>query len=280
MTQKNEIITAWLILSKSHIVSVENMLHQISCNSEDLDPGFCQGRVLTDHSACLVTPQNVLWITQGVGKTSDGSAPVPVLRLVIHPIDLETGLADAGAMLARLICTLPVELVQWDGHTVWLPIDGFREAVAAGQRPHTTRPATGDVPDATRVKSAVGPVVPDRALPGIEDTCDHLSAHLDGIGMSQRRAGGGAAAQTEIHWELPDPDIVYEVPQRLTAWAITLTVSVLALPVGAALIVLTLLKGENIRLAAQTAALTGMFIGLESAGATAQTIELITSIIR
>ncbi len=279
MTQKNEIITAWLILSKAHTVSVESMLHQVTSNSEDLDPGFCQSRVLTDHSACLVTPRHVLWITQGVGKTPDGSTPVPVLRLVIHPISPETGLADAGAMLARLICTLPVELVQWDGHSAWLPIDGFREAVAAGQRPRTTRPATVGVTDTTKEKTPADQVVPDRALPGIEDTCDHLSAHLDTAGMSPRRADRDAAAQTEMYWDLPDPDIVHETPKRLTAWAIALTVSVIALPVGAALIVLTLLKGESIRLAAQTAALTGTFAGLESAGATAQTIKLITSIV-
>lgn len=278
MTHKNEIITAWLIMPKANTVSIADMLHQISCNTEDLDPGFCQGRVLTDRSACLVTPQHVLWITQGVGKKSDGSTTAPVMRLVIHPINPETGLGKAGAMLARLICTLPVELVQWDGHAVWLPIAGFREAVEAGQRPRIERVAPAESAAAPEPVDMTDLVVPRRTLPGIEDTCDHLSARLDTFRMAPREDGVDHGPQTQIHWELPDPDIVEEIPQRLTAWALALTVSMIALPVGTTLILLTLFKGESVRLAAQTVALTGLFVGLNSVGATAQTIQLISSI--
>lgn len=271
MTQNKEIITAWLIQPQTHVVSVEETLHQVSCATEDLDPGFCQSRVLTDRSACLVTPQYVLWITQGVGKRSDGSATAPVLRLVIHPINAEAGTAGASAMLARLICLLKVEMVQWDGHTAWLPIDSFREAVEAGQSPRTEKKPKL-IEDAAPANKAV------KSLPQIDETCEHLSAHLDTIGMAPRDKTDDDMPQTEIHWDLPDPDIVEEAPQRLTAWAMALTVSVVALPVGSALILITLLKGESVRLAAQTAALTGLFIGLNSTGATAQTIQILSSI--
>ncbi|UXX82760.1 hypothetical protein [Roseovarius pelagicus] len=257
-------------------MSIADALHQVTCNSEDLDPGFCQGRVLTDRSACLVTPNHVLWITQGVGKRSDGSATAPVLRMVIHPINPEAGLGEVGAFLAQLICTLPAEQVQWDKHTAWLPIDGFREAVAAGQRPRVERITEQATPLAAAEKPSAG--AGNRTLPKIEDTCDQLSARLDSIGMTARDVDASTTEQTEIHWDLPDPDIVEEVPQRLTAWAMALTVSVIALPVGTALILTTLLKGESVRLAAQTAAITGLFVGLNSAGATADTVQLITSI--
>ena len=273
MTQQKEIITAWLIQPQAHIVSVEDTLHQISCNTEDLDPGFCQGRVLTDRSACLVTPQFVLWITQGIGRRADGSATAPVLRLVIHPINPDNGVANAGAMLARLICTLAVELVQWDGHTAWLPIDGFRDAVAGGHSPRTEKPVRTD-------NVIELPTRGSRALPQIDETCDTLSARLDDIGLSAREEIDTADEETEIHWDLPDPDIVEETPQRLTAWAMALTVSVIALPVGSALIVMTLLRGESIRLAAQAAALTGLFIGLNSSGAMAETVQVLSTLAR
>jgi len=48
-----------------------------------------------------------------------------------------------------------------------------------------------------------------------------------------------------------------------------------ALPVAAALAVINLLRGENMRLASQTAALTGTFVVLTAHGQIAQAAQLL-----
>lgn len=47
---------------------------------------------------------------------------------------------------------------------------------------------------------------------------------------------------------------------RLATWMMTLTVSIFALPLGAALAIINLFKGEDLRLTAQVMALTGLIV--------------------
>ena len=70
-------------------------------------------------------------------------------------------------------------------------------------------------------------------------------------------------------------DIEHAAPRRLSAWLMSFAVALFALPVGVALMVLNLLKGENLRLASQTAALTGTFIALQAYGSTAHALGLL-----
>ena len=66
-------------------------------------------------------------------------------------------------------------------------------------------------------------------------------------------------------------DIREETPLlRLSAWLISLGVGFVCLPVGCMLVIINLFRGENLRLASQTAALTGTFISLQASGSMAQ----------
>lgn len=67
---------------------------------------------------------------------------------------------------------------------------------------------------------------------------------------------------------------------RLSAWFLSISVALLCLPLGVTLAVINMLRGENLRLASQTAALTGTFVSLQASGATAQAAELIQSVLR
>ena len=53
----------------------------------------------------------------------------------------------------------------------------------------------------------------------------------------------------------------------------TITLGLFALPVAAALAIVNLMRGENLRLASQTAAMTGLFLTLQVNGATAQALQ-------
>ena len=67
--------------------------------------------------------------------------------------------------------------------------------------------------------------------------------------------------------------------QRLSAWLMSFAVVLLALPIGLMLVLLNLAKGENPRLAYQAAALTGMFIALQSQGNTAEAMTVMVSLL-
>lgn len=66
---------------------------------------------------------------------------------------------------------------------------------------------------------------------------------------------------------------------RLASWMLAISVGLFALPVAAALVVLNMLRGEDLRRAAQAMALTGTFLSLDSTGATAQTLSALTSLV-
>lgn len=69
------------------------------------------------------------------------------------------------------------------------------------------------------------------------------------------------------------------VPQRLSAWLLTYAVMLLAFPVGLFLFLMTVFKGENPRLASQTAALTGTFLSFQTFGTTAQAMEAMQAVL-
>lgn len=76
--------------------------------------------------------------------------------------------------------------------------------------------------------------------------------------------------------EMPKP---LSAPQRLSAWLLTYTVMLLAFPVGLFLFLMTVFKGENPRLASQTAALTGTFLSFQTFGTTAQAMEAMQAVL-
>lgn len=64
---------------------------------------------------------------------------------------------------------------------------------------------------------------------------------------------------------------------RLSAWLLSFSVAWLCLPLGCMLVVINLLRGENLRLASQTAALTGTFISFQALGMITQASTVLQS---
>ncbi|MEM6499318.1 MAG: hypothetical protein AAF709_21655, partial [Pseudomonadota bacterium] len=68
-------------------------------------------------------------------------------------------------------------------------------------------------------------------------------------------------------------DIEVTALRRLAAWIMAIAVAIIALPVGIALFIMHLTKGENLRLSSQAAALTGVFVAFQTLGTTANAME-------
>lgn len=146
-----------------------------------------------------------------------------------------------------------------------------------------------------------------RLFPDIEDTCERLDSQTrieppaaapqqdDSSSLPYLRAvfsrdtevvlsaGQGAAApvlpesahrdaETEVY---PDET---STTARVATWAISLAVSLMSLPVGLALMIYNLLRGEDLRLAMTALALTGLFTGLVRFGMVDKVISTLSAL--
>ncbi|MFN3211125.1 MAG: hypothetical protein ACE369_19430 [Roseovarius sp.] len=66
---------------------------------------------------------------------------------------------------------------------------------------------------------------------------------------------------------------------RLSAWLLSIAVACIALPIGVALVIINLVKGENLRLVSQTAALSGLFVSFQANGATATALQAVQDLL-
>lgn len=176
-------------------------------------------------------------------------------------------------LLAGLQAILVPDYVQWTDPRAVLTRSEFRAAVAnTAAMPAPVRPAPAAV--ARRRKR----------LPDVETAYAQLRAQMPGFGrdrVEETRLDALRAAFRD-----PDPaeankmaqlDDIREptAPLRLSVWMLTLALGLFALPVAAALTVINLLRGENMRLTAQTTALTGTFMVLATHGQIAQAAQLL-----
>ena len=103
---------------------------------------------------------------------------------------------------------------------------------------------------------------------------EHCASHSDEVREEAlREVFLSDAADTETrdedHGEQPNQ------LQRLTTWMLAITVGMFSLPVAAALVVINLLRGEDMRLSAQALSLTGLFIALNSSGMLTNTLAML-----
>lgn len=141
-----------------------------------------------------------------------------------------------------------------------------------------------------------GEATVSRLFPDIEDTCERLEsqtrvdetpevapARVDSSGLPYLRAvfnRDAETAMTPVSVAAPSAtaksaEATYDAPaltdepsttSRVATWAISLTVSLISVPVGLALMVYNLLRGEDLRLALTALALTGVFTGMAQLG--------------
>lgn len=180
-------------------------------------------------------------------------------------------------LLAGLQATLVPDYVQWTDPRAVLTRAEFRTAVAnTAAMPTPMRPA----PAATTRRR--------RRLPDVESAYAQLRTQIPGFGRKRSRDRIEEKRLDALRAAFRDPDPAEieamaqaddirepTAPLRLSVWMMTIAIGLFALPVAAALTVINLLRGENMRLASQTAALTGTFMVLATHGQIAQAAHLL-----
>jgi|TARA_R100001369_G_scaffold9031_1_gene21517 hypothetical protein len=208
-------------------------------------------------------PAHILELSLGRGADEEARAQTSSETLIAH-------------LLAGLQATLVPDYVQWTDPRAVLTRAEFRTAVAnTAAMPAPVRPA----PAATDRRR--------KRLPDVETAYAQLRAQMPGFGRDRSeeerldalRAAFRDPDPAEVE-AMSQPDDIREptAPLRLSVWMLTFAIGLFALPVAAALTVVNLLRGENMRLASQTAALTGTFMVLATHGQIAQAANLIVAL--
>lgn len=241
-------------------------------------------RILSDGGAVIKTREYDVWIRSSEDQPFVGMrarAPLLVeIRLSRPGPQPDAPTTATYRMLVRLVAaaqhTLQADFIRWLSTDVLLTRDEFAMATAS------LAPA-GDTCRHPRKAQNRSP------LPAIEDTVDALHGRLR---ERDARAALDHAARPEPATDGAQPfpagdmaaqtgdDVDGSAALRLSAWIVSFAVALFALPVGAALIVFNLLRGESLRLTSQTAALTGTFIALQTFGTTAQAMSVLQSLVQ
>lgn len=186
--------------------------------------------------------------------------------------------AVLASTLKSLHTFLAPDYVKWVGHDAILSRSEFSAATEEL-----------DAPLSTHLRNHAKSTKGDDYLPPVDETNKMLQQRLasrQAVGdVHFGRASGLAAQFLDPRCdELAEPEEIDDVREetpalRLSAWIISFTVALFALPVGVTLIIINLFKGENLRLNAQAAALTGTFISLQASGATAQALATVQGVL-
>ncbi|WP_090270372.1 hypothetical protein [Thalassovita taeanensis] len=202
------------------------------------------------------------------------------------------------ACLATLVCQMAVwmrpEHVQWLSPDTILDTDEFIKAVTrvmprrvrnTAQRNATRskRPVMQLQPAITASETTV--TVDKARFPTVEETTHMLESEYKRRLKTIKSPEQGAQNLSDIRAAIYDtgPNVT-TAPQskdqsstiRLATWMVALTVGVFSLPVAVSLAIINLFRGEDLRLAGQSLALTGLLVTLNASGATAQVLQAIT----
>lgn len=272
------------------IVEIAN--HAAGC-IEGLGHRITGTHILSDSRARVITDQIELTLSAEEDIVFS-TLPAPAgaflsVRLIARDATRTTRFTRDSVLartLQKLHELLDPDYVKWTGSDVLLSAADFARAV--GLTP--PRPAADGRIRPRRVTS-------HKRLPDIEETNDTLQRR---ISDQDPAIFGNASTPDRLRkvftedWIDPDllaeqaaaeaqardlEDIETTAPLRLSAWLISFAVALFALPVGVMLLILNLAKGENLRLASQTAALTGTFIALQSYGTMAHAMNTLQGLI-
>ncbi len=222
-------------------------------------------------------------------------------------VTAHSALALATLELAQV---MDPDFVQWLQPDMMLQTSSFL-SVLEKVTPRRVTAADTERNAAAERRKRPSPVLPfsqaqanrvSRLFPDIDVTCERLETHT---------AAEAAAAPAEpkddkstlaylravfLRQDTPttatdtvtDPEIVADsaddlppepsTVSRLATWAVSLAVALISLPVGLALMIYNLFRGEDLRLALTALALTGLFTGLVTAGIADKAITALASL--
>lgn len=214
-------------------------------------------------------------------------------------VTAHSALALATLELAQV---LDPDYVQWLQPDMMLQTSSFLSVLEKVTPRRVSAAERVQTADAARRKRP-NPVLPfsqtqanrmSRLFPDIDDTCDRLESRTrleapvapatepmdDRSNLPYLRAVFRREDETAPAAE-PASVVPSDEPStasRLTTWAVSLAVSLLSLPVGLALMVYNLIRGEDLRLAFTALALTGTFTGLAALGLTEKAMTAISAL--
>lgn len=276
MTNATQKVTAGLVFLGMRALDIVAISKRIAHTLDQLGEEVTMQKCLSEDAAILRTDQFDLRIqierkrhVDRLDMPADHYIEVTLMREFGPPwADAEPYQAIMAYALAALHVPLAPDFVQWIEPGALLTRAEFRAAITPPQESERVR---------TRVRRGRDrlPNV-EEAYTGLQGRIPHGGNHSaeDAVRLRSLRA---AFCEPETE-ELPDPSAGIReetAPLRLSVWMMTFTLAIFALPVAAGLMVFNLLRGENLRLASQTAALTGLFMSLQASGAMAEAVEMV-----
>jgi hypothetical protein len=283
MANSTHRVTAGLVFLGTRTFDIVRIGNRISMILDWLDEQTTGLRILSDCAATLHSDHFVLRIEikqdHKLAALDQPAEHFLAMSLSLPdpeaPPQTQLALAVMAHVLRALHNTLAPDYVQWIHPLALLSHAEFLEAVTFQD---------DDEAPATQAEVVPHPkaMAARSRLPDIELT--HQALHARFVSESDaapddRMAGALRAVFREniaaADAAIPNPDSIREstAPLRLSVWIMTITLGLFALPVAAALAIINLVRGENLRLASQTAAMTGLFLTLQVNGATAAALQ-------
>ena len=270
-------VTAGLVFLGTRDIDIVETANRVRVTLEQMGHKITSCQVQSDDSAVVVSCCHTLRLTvEQDARVDEFAQQVPrVLSLAIAeddmvPVPDGRGLTNDMVLthaLRDLHCHLSADYLRWTGHSRLLSSADFLTMTA--DLPGPIEPQGARLVARTPAKTDPGtqeaPSAPDTTEPEATELANLRSflIEVDANPDIARAAfngpeGGEAPLSTQ---------------QRLAAWLMAYAVLFLAAPVGIALLLVNIFKGENPRLATQTAALTGTFLTFQSVGTTAQALQ-------
>jgi len=288
MTTQNTWAKAGLVFSEHRELNIVEIANQAVTCLEGIGHRVTGSHILSEDRALVTTRQQELYFSAEHDVSLPAlSQPAPAyLAVAVANTDAGDSLFARDSILVRVLQTLygPLQpdFVKWIDRGVILKGADF--ARAAGLAPEPRGPGGRIVP--RRVRSR-------KTLPDVDATNETLQERItskdpaifEHVSKPDRLRKilaedwvdpeilAAKAAEEALARE--EEDIEKAAPLRLSAWILSFAVALFALPVGIMLMILNLAKGENLRLASQTAALTGTFIALQTFATMAQAMTTI-----
>lgn len=284
MANSTHRVTAGLVFLGTRTFDIVRIGNRVSMTLDWLDEQTTGLRLLSDTAANLYSDHFVLRIEikpdHKMAKLDRRVEHFLALTLTQNdpegPQDTQLALSVMAHVLRSLHATLAPDYVQWVNPLALLSHAEFLDAVTLQEDQECVSAHEAEIIPHPRAKAG------QFRLPDIETTHTALQARY----VSERQSDPDAhvtGALRAVFRETPEPSEVElpaaeggredTAPLRLAVWMMTITLALFALPVAVALAVVNLLRGENLRLASQTAALTGLFLTLHVHGATAQALQ-------
>jgi len=303
MTKTADKVTAGLVFLGMRSFDIVRIGNRVCATLDRLDEQIAGFRVLSETSVTLRTASYALHIdieSDRIVPTLDRPAAQYIKLTLVRADSLpdespdessepenDLALSIMAHALQTLHATLAPDYVQWVDPMAVLSSADFRMATTLSEEDVGLASGPETVERSRRALAAQNQPRRD-SLPDIDQTNDALLARLNEKGTKIGQSGADGALRAVFRESAEDASPSHEglrtdpeksAALRLSVWLFTISLGIFALPVAAALVVFNLLRGENLRLTSQTAALTGTFIALQATGSTAQAMIAVQSIL-